>query len=114
MQEIELKRNIYTVSRLNREVNQLLQSGFPLIWLEGEISNLTRPSSGHLYFSLKDAQAQIRAAMFRNRAPYLGFKPQNGMEVRVRARISLYEPRGDFQIIVEYIEEAGEIGRAHV
>lgn len=108
MQEIELKRNIYTVSRLNREVNQLLQSGFPLIWLEGEISNLTRPSSGHLYFSLKDAQAQIRAAMFRNRTPYLGFKPQNGMEVRVRARIGLYEPRGDFQIIVEHIEEAGD------
>lgn len=104
----EAKRDIYTVSRLNREVNQLLQSGFPQIWLEGEISNLVRASSGHLYFSLKDQEAQIRAAMFRNRNLYLNFKPANGMQVLIRARIGLYEPRGDFQIVAEEMEESGD------
>jgi exodeoxyribonuclease VII large subunit len=101
-------RDIYTVSRLNRETRQLLEGNFPLIWLEGEISNLATPGSGHWYFTLKDQQAQIRAAMFRNHNRLLRFRPEHGMKVLVRARISLYEARGDFQLIVEHMEEAGD------
>lgn len=101
-------RDIYTVSRLNREVRSLLEGSFPLLWLEGELSNLARPASGHLYFSLKDDKAQARCAMFRNRNTQLGFNPQNGMQVLVRARVGLYEPRGDFQLVIEHMEEAGD------
>ena len=101
------RRDVYTVSRLNAEANDLLESHFPLIWVEGEISNLSRPASGHLYFTLKDARAQVRCAMFRNRNRHLGFRPENGMQVLVRAGVSLYQPRGDFQLIVEVMEEAG-------
>ena len=101
-------RNIYSVSRLNNEVRVLLESGFPLLWIEAEISNLARPASGHLYFSLKDDKAQVRCAMFRNRNLNIGFKPENGMQVLVRAKIGLYEPRGDFQLIIEHMEEAGD------
>ena len=100
-------RDIYTVSRLNQDVRALLEGEFPALWVEGEVSNLSRPSSGHLYFSLKDAQAQIRCALFQNRAFLFRDCPRNGQHVLVRGRVSLYEPRGDFQIIVEYIEEAG-------
>ena len=101
-------KDIYTVSRLNREVRSLLEGSFPLLWLEGEISNLARPASGHWYLSLKDNAASIRCAMFRNRNQLLRFKPQNGTQVLVRARISLYEARGEFQIIIEHMEEAGD------
>ncbi len=101
-------RDVYSVSRLSQEARKLLEGSFPLIWLEGELSNLARPSSGHLYFSLKDEKAQVRGAMFRNRNQYLRFNPEDGMQVLVRARVSLYEPRGDFQIIVEHMEEAGD------
>ena len=101
------RRDVYTVSRLNAEANDLLESHFPLIWVEGEISNLSRPASGHLYFTLKDARAQVRCAMFRNRNRHLSFRPENGMQVLVRAGVSLYQPRGDFQLIVEVMEEAG-------
>ena len=100
-------RDIYTVSRLNREARTVLEGGFPLLWVEGEISNLARPASGHLYFSLKDPAAQVRCAMFRNRNLHLGFEPANGQQVLVRARVSLYEARGEFQLIVEHMEEAG-------
>jgi len=100
-------RDIYTVSRLNQDVRALLESEFPALWVEGEVSNLSRPSSGHLYFSLKDARAQIRCALFQNRAFLFRDCPRNGQHVLVRGRVSLYEPRGDFQIIVEYVEEAG-------
>lgn len=100
-------RDIYTVSRLNREIRTVLETGFPPIWLEGELSNLARPASGHLYFSLKDEAAQVRCAMFRNRNMYVKFTPDNGMQVLVRARISLYEARGEYQLIVEHMEEAG-------
>jgi exodeoxyribonuclease VII large subunit len=100
-------KDIYTVSRLNREVRTVLEGGFPLLWVEGEISNLARPGSGHWYFSLKDEAAQVRCAMFRNRNMHLGFTPQNGMNILVRAKISLYEARGEFQLIVEHMEEAG-------
>jgi exodeoxyribonuclease VII large subunit len=101
-------RDIYTVSRLNQAARQLLEQGLPRIWLEGELSNLARPSSGHLYFTLKDSRAQIRGAMFRNRNQLLRFKPQEGMQVLVRCRVSLYEPRGEYQLIAESMEEAGD------
>jgi exodeoxyribonuclease VII large subunit len=101
-------RDIFTVSRLNREARALLESGLGLIWLEGEISNLAKPASGHLYFSLKDEKAQIRCALFRGKQQGLSFRPEDGMQVVARARVSLYEPRGDFQLIVESLEPAGE------
>jgi len=102
------QRDVYTVSRLNREVRALLEGDFPLIWIEGEISNLSQPSSGHIYFSLKDAQTQVRCAMFRQRNRLLRFEPENGQQVLLRTRVSLYEARGEFQCIVEHMEEAGE------
>ncbi len=101
-------RDVYTVSRLNREARLLLENGFPLLWLEGELSNFVRPASGHLYFSLKDAAAQVRCAMFRNRNQRLNFEPESGMQVLVRAQISLYEARGEYQLIVEHMEVAGD------
>lgn len=101
-------REIYTVTRLNQEARSVLESTFPPIWLEGEMSNLARPSSGHLYFSLKDAQCQVRCAMFRNRNLLLNFTAENGMHVLVYAQIGLYEGRGDFQLIVEHMEPAGD------
>lgn len=101
-------RDVYSVSRLNREAKALLEGSFPLIWVEGEISNLSRPASGHLYFSLKDAQAQIRCALFRGNQRGLGVQLRDGLQVLARARVSLYEGRGDFQLIVETLEEAGE------
>jgi len=100
-------RTILSISDLNSEVNQLLTRGFPLLWVEGEISNLSRPASGHLYFSLKDSKAQIRSAMFRNRNMKLNIQPENGMKVLVRGRVGLYEPRGDYQLIAEHMEDAG-------
>lgn len=101
-------RDIYTVSRLNREVRTVLEGSFPLIWLEGEISNLARPGSGHWYFTLKDEAAQVRCAMFRNRNILVKGKPENGMQVLVRARIGLYEARGEYQLVIEHLEEAGD------
>ncbi|MEE9309723.1 MAG: exodeoxyribonuclease VII large subunit [Cocleimonas sp.] len=100
-------RTILNVSELNSEVNQLLTRGFPLLWVEGEISNLVRPASGHLYFTLKDNKSQIRSAMFRNRNMKLNIQPENGMKVLVRGRVGLYEPRGDYQLIAEHMEDAG-------
>jgi exodeoxyribonuclease VII large subunit len=99
---------IYTVARLNHEVRGLLEGSFPLLWVAGELSNVSRPASGHLYFSLKDEQAQVRCAMFRGRNRLLKFRPEGGMQVVVRAQVSLYPARGDFQLIVEHMEEAGE------
>jgi exodeoxyribonuclease VII large subunit len=101
-------RDIYTISRLNREVKALLEAGFPSIWVEGEISNLAQPPSGHFYFSLKDAQAQVRCALFRTQVRRRSASPKNGQQVLIRARVSLYEGRGDYQLIVEHLEEAGE------
>ncbi len=100
-------RDVYSVSRLNREVRALLERGFGMIWLEGEISNFSRPSSGHWYFSLKDAGAQVRCAMFRQRNMSCAFTARDGQKVLVRARVGLYEPRGEFQLIVEHMEDAG-------
>src|SRR5579859_1944209 len=101
-------RDIYSISRLNREVRVLLERGFGTLWLEGEISNLARPSSGHWYFSLKDAQAQVRCCMFRQRNMLCAFTAKDGQKVLVRARIGMYEPRGEFQLIVEHMEDAGQ------
>src|ERR1700728_3269492 len=100
-------RDIYSVSRLNREVRVLLERGFGALWLEAEISNLARPSSGHWYFSLKDSAAQVRCAMFRQRNMLSAFTPRDGQKVLVRARIGLYEPRGEYQLIVDHMEDAG-------
>lgn len=99
---------VYTVGRLNREVAALLESGFPSIRVEGEISNLACPSSGHIYFTLKDESAQVRCAMFRSRNQSLSFRPANGAHVIARARVGLYQPRGDYQLIVDGLEEAGD------
>src|ERR1700722_18071745 len=101
------ERSVYTVSRLNREVRLLLERGLAVTWLEAELSNFTQPASGHWYFTLKDKEAQIRGAMFRQRNMSLGFTPKSGQLVLIRGRISLYEPRGDYQLIAEHLEEAG-------
>src|SRR5882724_8819496 len=100
-------RDIYSVSRLNREVRMLLERGFGSLWLEAEISNFARPGSGHWYFSLKDAAAQVRCAMFRQRSMLCSSVPRDGQKVLVRARIGLYEPRGEFQLIIDHMEDAG-------
>jgi exodeoxyribonuclease VII large subunit len=102
------ERRILTVSGLNREARILIEGSLGTVWVEGEISNLSRPSSGHLYWSLKDAHAQIRCAMFRMSNRGLGFELANGQQVLVRGRVSLYEARGEYQLVVEYAEEAGE------
>ncbi len=102
------RREIYSIAQLNREARTLLEGNFPLIWVEGEISNLARPASGHIYFTLKDEQAQVRCAMFKMRRRLLGFQPENGSAVLARVRVSLYEARGDYQLIVEHLEEAGD------
>jgi exodeoxyribonuclease VII large subunit len=105
---MQTERTVFTVSQLNSEVSHLLTHGFPALWVEGEISNLARPSSGHIYLTLKDAGAQVRCAMFRNRAMYLKIRPENGMKVLVRGKVGLYEPRGEFQMVIEQMESAGE------
>ncbi|MBX2857301.1 MAG: exodeoxyribonuclease VII large subunit [Cellvibrionaceae bacterium] len=104
------ERKVISVSELNKRVKGLLEIHLPLIWVEGEISNLSCPRSGHWYFTLKDERAQVRSAMFRNRNQLLREKPNEGDKVMLRARVSLYEGRGDFQLIVEHMEAAG-IGR---
>ena len=101
-------REIFTISRLNREARVLLERGLGSLWLEGEISNLSRPSSGHWYFSLKDEAAQVRCAMFRQRNLLVRFPVRDGSHVLARGRVSLYEARGEFQVVVEHLEEAGE------
>ena len=100
-------REIISVSELNRDAKNLLETNFPTLNVEGEISNLAQPSSGHWYFTLKDDRAQVRCAMFRNRNHMVRFKPSNGQQIIVRGRISLYEGRGEFQLIAEFLEEAG-------
>lgn len=102
------ERIILSISQLNAEVGQLLAQGFPPLWVEGEISNFVRAASGHLYLTLKDPGAQVRCAMFRGRAASLKITPKNGLKVLVRAKAGLYEPRGDYQLIIEHMESAGE------
>ena len=105
---LRAERDVYTVSRLNREVRMLLDHGMPVIWVEAEISNFSRPASGHWYFTLKDRDAQVRCAMFRQRNAAVRFTPAEGKLVLARARVGLYEPRGDYQLIVDHLEAAGE------
>ncbi len=100
-------KEVYAVSRLVREARTVLEDSFPLIWVEGELSNLAMPASGHIYFTLKDEVAQVRCAMFRNRNRNIRFTPKNGMQVLLRVRVTLYEGRGEFQCVVEHMEEAG-------
>ncbi|WP_308569590.1 exodeoxyribonuclease VII large subunit [uncultured Haemophilus sp.] len=103
-----MSENIYSVSQLNSAARQMLEGNFSQIWLTGEISNFTQPVSGHWYLTLKDENAQVRGAMFRMKNLRVGFRPQNGMQVLVRANVSLYEPRGDYQLIIESMHPAGE------
>lgn len=105
---LPINNNIFTVSRLNKTVRQLLEMEMGRIWISAEISNFTQPSSGHWYFTLKDTNAQIRAAMFRGQNSKVTFRPQHGQQVLVRATITLYEPRGDYQLIVESMQPAGD------
>ena len=100
-------RDIYSVARLNREARVLLESGLGTIWVQAEVSNFSRPASGHWYFSLKDREAQLRCAMFRQRNMLARFTPRDGQLVLARGRVSLYEPRGDYQLLVEHVEDVG-------
>ncbi|MCK2095710.1 exodeoxyribonuclease VII large subunit [Thauera aromatica] len=102
-----LSAPVLSVSELNRLAREVLESALPLSWVGGEISNLTRAASGHVYFTLKDANAQVRCAMWRNRAQLLPFRPENGMRVEARALVTLYEARGDYQLNVEALRPAG-------
>jgi exodeoxyribonuclease VII large subunit len=104
--------SVLSVSSLNRSVRDLLETRFPLVWVGGEVSNLTLARSGHTYFSLKDEQAQVRCVMFRHRAQVLDWTPREGMQIEVRAAVTLYEPRGDFQLNVEFMRRAG-LGALH-
>ena len=104
------ERPVLTPTQLNKLARQLLEDAFAQVWVEGEISNYTRAASGHWYFTLKDRDAQIRCAMFKSNNLYVRTKPENGAQVLVRGRISLYEARGDYQLICEHMEDAG-LGR---
>jgi len=99
---------ILTPSQLNTLARDLLEGAFPLVWVEGELGNLSRPSSGHLYFTLKDARAQVRCAMFKPKSTWLKFAPREGLRVLARGRLTLYEARGDYQLVLDHMEEAGE------
>lgn len=103
----EKESGILTVSALNRQIKDLLESRFPFVWVKGEISNFRVPGSGHFYFTLKDEQSQLRAVFFKARNRYLRFVPESGMQVICQARLSVYEPRGEYQIIVEVMEPLG-------
>ncbi len=102
-----VQETIWTVSALNFEVKTLLSRGIGKIWIEGEISNFSRPASGHWYFTLKDEKSQVSAAMFRGSNSRVGFQPQNGQKVLLRAQATLYEPQGKYQLIVDHLEDAG-------
>lgn len=100
-------QHILSVTELNRMARELLETSFPLFWISGEISNLTRAASGHWYFSLKDQGAQVRCVMFRGRNAYLDWVPREGDNVEARAVVTLYEARGDFQLTIEFLQRAG-------
>jgi exodeoxyribonuclease VII large subunit len=107
MQIDDLNGAIVTVTELNRRVRERIESGLPLLWVAGEISNFMRAASGHCYFSLKDANAQVRCVFFRHKSALIDWKPENGMQVEVRALPSLYEARGEFQLTVETMRRSG-------
>ncbi len=95
-----MQSHILTVTQLSRQIKDLLEGSFPDVWVEGEISNLTAPQSGHIYFTLKDPQAQVRAVLFRSSQRHLKFMLQHGMQVICRGRVGVYEPRGEYQLII--------------
>src|SRR4030043_564863 len=99
--------HIYTVSDLTQRIKELLEEHFDFIWVEAEISNFRSPSSGHYYMALKDEASQIRAVMFRPQVSYLMFRPEDGMKVIARGRIGVYQPRGEDQIVLDYLEPLG-------
>ncbi len=102
------EREILSPSQLNILARNLLEDAFPLVWVEGELGNLSRPGSGHLYFTLKDARAQVRCALFKPKSQWLNFVPREGLRVLARGRLTLYEARGDYQLVLDQMEEAGE------
>lgn len=102
-----MEKRVYTVSELNADIKMLLEANFPLVWIAGEISNLRIPASGHHYFTLKDANSQIASVMFSIQSGKLKFLLEDGMKIRGIGRISLYEPRGAYQIIFEHMEPEG-------
>ena len=99
---------VVPVSALNRAIGTMLERSFPLVWVAGEVSNFTRAASGHWYFSIKDAQAQMRCVMFRGRAQYAEFTPREGDRIEVRALVTMYEPRGELQLNVEAVRRTGQ------
>ena len=101
-------RDVLTPTQLNTLARDLLESAFPLVWVEAELGNVTRPASGHLYFTLKDARAQVKCAMFKPKSQWLKFVPREGLRVLGRGRLTLYEARGDYQLVLDHLEEAGE------
>ncbi len=107
MLESEPQPRILSVSELNRLAREILQANFPLFWVSGEVSNFTRAASGHWYFSLKDSSAQVRCVMFKGRNSYSDFTPREGDKIEARATVSLYEARGEFQLTIESIRQAG-------
>jgi exodeoxyribonuclease VII large subunit len=107
VEAVDTEPDVMSVSDLNRSIKGLLEKTFSLLWVKGEISNFKVPSSGHLYFTLKDSKSQIRAVMFKGHAQALKFRPEDGMEVLVRCRVTTYEPRGDYQLFCEVMEPVG-------
>ena len=108
MSELVRERPILKPAQLNALARDLLEGSFAQVWVQGEISNFSRPGSGHLYFTLKDERAQVRCALFKQKATYLRFTPRDGLQVLVRGRLTVYEARGDYQLVLEHMEEAGE------
>ncbi|HJW46429.1 MAG TPA: exodeoxyribonuclease VII large subunit, partial [Lysobacter sp.] len=102
------ENHVLTPSQLNTLARDLLEGSFPLVWVEGELGNVSRPSSGHLYFVLKDERAQVRCAMFKPKSTWLKFVPREGLHVLARGRLTLYEARGEYQLVLDHMEEAGE------
>ncbi len=103
-----IPRNVLTPSQLGALARDLMEGSFPLVWVEGELGGVSKPASGHLYFNLKDVRAQLRCALFKPKSQYLRFAPRDGVQVLLRGRLTVYEARGDLQLIVDHMEEAGE------
>src|SRR6202034_582979 len=101
------QRHVWKVSELTERIGDLIEGAFPDVWIEGEVSNYRPAQSGHLYFTLKDAKAQVKCVCFRTQAMRLKFRPEDGLKLIVRGSISVYEPRGEYQIYVEHIEPSG-------
>lgn len=108
MTQLARERQVLRPSQLNALARDLLEGSFPQVWVEGEISNFSRPGSGHAYFTLKDERAQVRCALFKPKAQALRFQPRDGLQVLARGRLTLYEARGDYQLVLDHMEEAGE------